>query len=168
MRSDTLQREGGEPVREVAVDAQALRANQLGVSAFPPTSPEIEARIRAATVKIKPHEASFSAQMEHMLHGGMYARTARIAPAMAFTSVLIKLPTVVIVHGECCVYLNGKWEPMSGYQVLAASAHRIQAYVTFSETEITMLFPSDAKTVEEAEREFTDEADELLSRRSTQ
>lgn len=84
---------------------------------------------------------------------------------MAFTSVLIKIPTVVIVHGECCVYLDGKWEPMSGYKVLPASAHRIQAYVTFSETSITMLFPSTAKTVEEAEAEFTDEAAELHSRR---
>ena len=104
--------------------------------------------------------------MEHLLHAGMYARTARVAPGMGFTSVMIKIPTVVIVHGECCVYIDGKWEPMSGYRVLAASGHRIQAYATFSETEITMLFPSNAKTVEEAEAEFTDEAADLHSRRS--
>jgi hypothetical protein len=104
--------------------------------------------------------------MEHKLHAGIYARTARVPAGMAFTSVMVKIPTVVIVHGDCCVFVDGKWEPMSGYRVISASAHRIQAYATFSETEITMLFPSQAKTVEEAEREFTDEADELLSRRS--
>lgn len=124
--------------------------------------------IREASAKIRPHEASFRCKMEHHLHGGMYARTARVAPNMAFTSVMIKIPTLVIVHGECCVFVDGKWHIMSGYNVLAASAHRIQAYATFgeNETEITMLFPSAAKTVEEAEAEFTDESEDLLSRRS--
>jgi hypothetical protein len=30
---------------------------------------------------------------------------------------------------------------------------------------ITMMFPTKARTIEEAEREFTDDADRLLSRR---
>lgn len=104
--------------------------------------------------------------MEHHLHAGMYARTARVAAGMAFTSVMIKIPTLVIVHGECCVFVDGKWHIMSGYNVIKASAHRIQAYATFEETEITMIFPSNARTVEEAEAEFTDESSDLLSRRS--
>jgi hypothetical protein len=85
---------------------------------------------------------------------------------MAFTSVLIKIPTLLIVHGDCAVLAGEKWQELSGYNVIAASAHRIQAYVTFGETEITMIFPSQAQTVGEAEKEFTDEWADLLSNRS--
>ncbi len=84
---------------------------------------------------------------------------------MAFTSVLIKIPTLLVVNGECWVLSGDKWGHINGYAVLPASAHRIQAYVTIEKTEITMIFPSNAKTVEEAEAEFTDESADLLSRR---
>ena len=132
---------------------------------LPPTPPDVEAKIRQAAEKIRPHEGSFKAKMEHVLHGGMYARLARIPGGMAFTSVMIKIPTMLVIHGECCVLAGDKWHILSGYNVLPASAHRIQAYVAMEDTEITMLFPSNAKTVEEAEAQFTDEAADLLSRR---
>lgn len=166
MRSDSLQRADGEPVRETALAVETLPAHELGLSAVPPTPPEVEALVRQATAKIKPYEASFRVKMEHSLHAGMYARTARIAPGMAFTSVMIKIPTLLVVHGDCYVLGGDKWHTLSGYNVIPACAHRIQAYVTIGETEITMLFPSNAKTVEEAEAEFSDEAADLLSRRN--
>jgi hypothetical protein len=50
--------------------------------------------------------------------------------------------------------------------VIQASAGRKQIYVTTEPTEITMVFPSSAKTVEEAEDEFSDESANLLSRRA--
>lgn len=103
--------------------------------------------------------------MEHVLHGGMYARTCRVPGGMAFTSVLIKIPTVLVIHGDCQVCFGDQWLTLSGYNVFAASAHRMQAYVTLGETEITMVFPSNAKTVEEAEAQFTDEWADLLSQR---
>jgi hypothetical protein len=138
----------------------AVTANVL-----PPAPPEVEALIRQATAKIKPHEGSFRAQMEHVLHGGMYARTCRVPGGQAFTSVLIKIPTIIAVHGDCCVCAGDGWRILSGYNVLPASSHRIQAYVTVGDTEITMFFPSDAETVEQAEAQFTDEWADLLSRR---
>ena len=64
------------------------------------------------------------------------------------------------------VVVGDKWRFLEGYNVVPASAGRIQAYVTFTETAITMLFPSKAETKEEAEAEFTDEAADLLSRRT--
>jgi hypothetical protein len=85
---------------------------------------------------------------------------------MAFTSVMIKIPTIVIVSGDCAIFAGERWQTVSGYEVILASEHRIQAYVTLAETAITMLFPTDAKTVEEAEAQFTDEAADLLSRRT--
>lgn len=163
MHSDLVQRESGEPVREADVSVEAVPAHKFDL---PPTPAYIEKLIRQASEKIKPHESSFRCEMEHNLHAGMYARTARVAPGMAFTSVMIKIPTLVIVHGECCVFVDGEWNILSGYNVLEASAHRIQAYATFGDTQITMIFPSNAKTVKEAEQEFTDEAADLLSRRT--
>ena len=103
--------------------------------------------------------------MEHVLHGGMYARTARVPAGQAFTSVLIKIPTMIVMHGECCVFAGDKWRFLKGFNVIPASAKRIQAYATIEDTEITMLFPSNAKTIEEAEAQFTDEWKDLLSRR---
>ena len=141
--------------------------NALDLSkVLPPTPPEIQSKIRQATEKIKPYEATFRVRMSHVLHAGMYARTASIDAEMAFTSVLIKVPTILIVKGECAVYAGDKWHLLSGYNVIAASAGRMQAYVTFSESEITMVFPTQAKTVEEAENEMSDEAENLLSRRA--
>jgi hypothetical protein len=49
--------------------------------------------------------------------------------------------------------------------VIPASAGRKQVFVSRSTVTITMLFPTLARTVEEAEAEFTDEAAGLLSRR---
>jgi hypothetical protein len=139
--------------------------NDLILSVLPPTPPEIAEKIRNATEKIKPSEHTFQAQMEHVLHAGTYARTARVGAGMAFTSVLIRIPTLVIVHGHCCVVSGDKWRMLDGYNVLQAAAGRIQAYVTLGETEITMIFATEATTIEQAEAEFTDEADGLLSRR---
>ena len=102
----------------------------------------------------------------HLLHAGMYARTIRIPAGVVLTGALIKLPTVLIVSGDCTVFI-GEDEPMrlSGYHVLPASAGRKQAFLAHLDTDLTMLFPSRAQTVDEAEAEFTDENHLLLSRK---
>jgi len=104
---------------------------------------------------------------EHILHAGMYARTVRLDARVAIVSVLIKVPTVLTVNGKCRVFAGDAWRDFDGYNVMPAQAGRKMIYVTFSPTEITMVFPSKAKTVEEAEREFTDEGSLLLSRQSS-
>lgn len=101
---------------------------------------------------------------DHVLHAGMYARTIRLAARVAITSVLIKIPTMIVVHGTCRVSAGDSWRVLDGFNVIPASAGRKMIYVTATPTEITMIFPSNAKSVEEAEREFTDDADMLLSR----
>ena len=133
--------------------------------ALPPTTPEIIEKIALVEARIKPHESTLKVTMEHSLHAGMYARTCRLAPWMVITSVLIKIPTLLIVNGDCVVLAGDKWHEIKGYNVIPASAGRKQIYVTREETEITMVFPSNAKTVEEAEREFTDEYENLFTTR---
>lgn len=143
-------------------------ANQIErlTDMVPATPPDVENLIRIATAAMRPHERSFQVEMEHVLHAGMYARTCRVPGLQRFTSVMFKIPTLIVVHGDCLVAVGDEWRRMRGYHVVKASAHRMLAYITIADTEITMLFPSNATTVEEAEAEFTDEAADLLSRRS--
>lgn len=100
----------------------------------------------------------------HLLHAGMYARSITIPAGVALTGALIKRATVLIVNGEVVVATGDGNLHLVGYHVLPASAHRKQAFVAHTDTQLTMLFPTSAKTVEEAEAEFTDEADLLFSR----
>jgi hypothetical protein len=55
--------------------------------------------------------------------------------------------------------------PLEGYNVFSAAAGRKMAFVALSNTSMTMLFATQAKTVAEAEAEFTDEVDMLMTRR---
>jgi len=103
---------------------------------------------------------------EHLLHGGMYSRTIRIPADSVITGAYIKVPTVLIVHGDADVLTGDRWVSLSGYGVLAGSAFRKQVFVTRSAVEMTMVFATQAKTVEEAERELTDEYDMLMSHNS--
>lgn len=104
---------------------------------------------------------------EHVIHAGLYARTVRLPAATMITGALVKLATLLIVQGDAVAYI-GDDAPLRlrGYSVLPASPGRKQAFVAIEPTSITMMFPTRARTVEEAEREFTDELDLLLSRRA--
>lgn len=107
-----------------------------------------------------------SLHTDHVLYAGMYARTICLAPDTVLTGALIKIPTVLIVSGDVLVYAGGD-QPrrLVGYHVLSAAAWRKQAFIAVGETHITMVFATQATTVEQAEVEFTDEADRLMSRR---
>lgn len=104
-------------------------------------------------------------EMQHVLHAGMYARTVRIPPGVMITGVLIKIPTLLIAQGDMVVYVGEEMRELSGYSILPASAMRKQAFVAQSEVFLTMVFPTDAKNVRDAEDEFTDEADLLMTRK---
>jgi len=103
---------------------------------------------------------------EHLFHGGMYARTVRIPAQSVITGTLLNIPTILIIHGNAKVLTNAGWIEIEGYAVLPGSAGRKQAFVALSTVEMTMVFPTQAKTVEDAERECTDEFEKLISRRS--
>lgn len=131
---------------------------------LPATDPETLGRIREVESKMK-LMPQIDVRTEHVLHAGMYARTVKLEAGQAIVGVLIKIPTILVVNGHCAVYANGRWNPIIGYHVIQAEAGRKQMFVAFKQTELTMLFRTEAKTLQEAEAEFTDEADNLLSRR---
>lgn len=102
---------------------------------------------------------------DHVLHGGMYARTICIPAGVVLTGVFIRVPTLLVFDGNATVNASDDATTLVGYHVLAASAHRRQAFLAHADTRLTMVFATQAKTVAEAEDEFTDEAHLLFSRK---
>lgn len=103
----------------------------------------------------------------HALHAGMYARTIRIPAGTLLTGALIRVPTMLIVNGHVSVFTGAdRALHLRGYNVVPASAGRKQVFYAVEDTDLTMLFPTAARTIAEAEAEFTDEADKLMTRRN--
>lgn len=128
------------------------------------TSPKIVEKLTAAqNLMLKMEQVSI--HTDHVLHAGMYARTITMPPATPLVGALIKIPTLVITVGDGHVYVDGTWQPVRGYRVLPACKGRKQAFYSTGPLIITMIFRTSARTVEEAEREFTPEHELLLSRR---
>ena len=100
----------------------------------------------------------------HLIHGGMYARTILMPKGVAMTGVLVKRPTTLVLIGDVLVYTGDGVLHLQGQQVIPASAWRKQAFMANEDTWLTMIFPTSATTVEQAEREFTDEVGLLMSR----
>lgn len=103
----------------------------------------------------------------HTFHAGMYARTVKLPANTIMSGALIKIPTIVIVDGHCLIYIGDETRQLNGYHVISGSANRKQAFLSFKDTYITMIFPTNAKTVEEAEMEFTDEYESLMTRKES-
>lgn len=140
--------------------------NKLSVAAdmLPAPSPEALERIQEIERRVRKRK-QIEIQTEHIIHGGMYSRTVRLLPGMAIVGVTIKVSTLLIVNGDTLVLTGDKWERLTGYHILTGSAGRKGVFVAVGPTELTMICASKAKTVEEAEADFTDEGDNLLSRR---
>lgn len=110
-------------------------------------------------------EARVEFVTRHTLHAGIYSRTITVPAGTAFVSALMKIPTTVIINGDCDIFLDDDVRIRAhGHRVMIGRAGRKQAYHTHRETSITMCFATQARTVEDAEKEFTDEHEQLSSR----
>lgn len=111
------------------------------------------------------HLSQVDIPVDHFLHAGLYQRTIMIPAGIVLTGALIKIQTLLIVQGDAIVYVEGGPLELHGYHVLPAEAGRKQAFVALTDTHLTMVFPTAAGTVEDAEREFTNEYERLQNRR---
>jgi predicted TIM-barrel fold metal-dependent hydrolase len=127
---------------------------------LPATPADQSARIERFTELLKQGE-QIPIATHHVLHAGLYSRTITIPAGVYLTGVLVKIPTLVIVNGHCAISEIGV---LRGNHVLPACAGRRQAYRAYEDTHVTMIFATSAKTVEEAEAEFTNETEILMSR----
>lgn len=95
--------------------------------------------------------------IEHFIHEGVYYRTCKVPKDTAIIGAFIKIPTTVVVSGDCYVTLGNTIGRLEGYNVIKAEAGRRQAFRAVEDTYITMCFKTGSTDVKEAEKEFTDE-----------
>lgn len=101
----------------------------------------------------------------HTIHGGIYTRTIELLEGQALVGALIKIPTTLIFNGHIRLLVGDEVRDIVGYRVVSASGMRKQVMTAVQDSVITMMFKTDARTVTEAEDEFTDDAESLMSRR---
>lgn len=123
----------------------------------PPMTPEAILCVREIEEFFLASQPQIDLKMEHRFHAGMYARTCRIPAGFIITGALIKIATMLVIDGDCYIWLGGEGRHIQGRAIVNASAGRKQAFRAAADTWITMLFTTQAKTAPEAEREFTDE-----------
>ncbi|WP_231602304.1 hypothetical protein [Herbaspirillum chlorophenolicum] len=152
------------------IESRALTAPQPAELAV--VSPCLPAMAPAAIEKVRRLEALSLEQCEqvefptaHLIHGGMYARTLHMSAGTVLTGALLKIPTVLIVAGDCAVFIGEETIELRGYNVLPGSAGRKQVFLAHTDVDMTMFFPSKAGSVGEAEQEFTDEYEMLMTHR---
>lgn len=95
----------------------------------------------------------------------MYARTIRMPAGTAAVGTLIRVPTLLIVSGTCALtreIASTNFRAITSWR--ARSTGKQMAWA-LEDTEITMIFATQAKTVDEAEREFTVEFEQLQNRK---
>jgi len=102
---------------------------------------------------------------EHAFHAGIYTRTIKLPAGVALAGVTIKIPTVLIISGDVLTYGDNGTTRLTGYHVTLGQPGRKQAFVALSDTWMTMMFATDAQDVDAAERQFTDEFENLGSLR---
>jgi hypothetical protein len=103
---------------------------------------------------------------EHLLHGGMYARTIRLEPETLMNGSLIKLATILIIQGSCAVVIGDRVVELVGYNVIPGCVGRKQSFVTRGPVEMTMIFSTQAENITKAEDEVFAEAGQLISRKN--
>lgn len=144
---------------------------ELALSATGIAATRIAAMSRDAIEQVRRLEGAALAlpqvpiETTHVLHAGLYARTIRVPAGVLITGALIKIATLVIVDGDVLMHVEGGPVRLEGHHVLPAAAGRKQAFLARADTHITMIFATAARSVAEAEREFTDEIDSLASHR---
>ena len=104
-------------------------------------------------------------ETEHAFHAGTYARTIKIPAGVVLTGAVIKIPTLLVFNGDAVVYRDDGPVRVTGHHVFLGAAGRKQAFLAIGDTFLTMVFATNAATIEEAEAEFTDDAARLMSRK---
>jgi hypothetical protein len=99
---------------------------------------------------------------EHWIHGCIYKRAVLIPVNQLVTGVLIKVPTYLTIVGNVTMYTSKGPVEFNGVNVVPGSIGRASAFLTNSVVWMSMEFSTKAKTVEDAQKEFTDEVDMLV------
>jgi hypothetical protein len=135
----------------------------VAIAEIPPTTAEELAQLKPGIEKMM-EAPQVEIKTKSFIHAGIYCRTCMVPKGVALAGALIKIPTVVTVSGDAAMTCAGKTVRLKGTHIFRASAGRRQIFVAYEDTVISMAFATSAKTLLEAEAEFTDETDLLMSR----
>jgi hypothetical protein len=149
----------------VEISASTLPEAPQNAPSLPAMSPAAIEKVRVLEQFSLDHCEQVEFETEHMIHGGLYARTLHMKAGQVLTGALLKIATTLIVAGDCAVFIGTETIELRGYAVLPGSAGRKQVFLAHTDVSMTMLFPTTATTVEEAERAFTDEYALLMTNR---
>ena len=83
-------------------------------------------------------------ETHHTFHAGAYARTVKIPAGVVMTGVLMRIPTILILAGDCLLYGADGPIHYSNYNVLTGNAGRKQACAAITDTHATMIFATSA------------------------
>lgn len=103
--------------------------------------------------------------IEHLVHGGMYARTALIPANTVLTGAQTNADNICVVCGDITVTTDDGVKRLTGFHVLPASAGAKRAGLAHADTWWTMLARTDLQDVSDIEEALTGEADLLQTRR---
>lgn len=138
------------------------------MNALTAPSPALVAPDQGTLAVLRDLDAAMLAQpqaaivIDHLIHGGMYARTAHVPADKVVSGVVLSRATVLVLQGDVTVFTGTETVRLTGFHVLPGSAGRKQLFRTHSETHMTMVLPSGARSVDEAEHDFTDEPELLM------
>ena len=102
----------------------------------------------------------------HVIHGGMCARTILIPAGVVLTGALTNCDNVCIVCGDITVTTDEGPQRLAGYHVLPAKAGAKRAGVAHADTWWTTIHRTDLTNIADIENEMTDESAGLGSRRN--
>lgn len=135
--------------------------NDVSEYRFSPVSKECHERIERFADWLRPIAKPDGILMQERLHAGCYVRTAFIPKDFVVVSEEIRCDTVLIVSGDCIFTDTDKAVRIDGYKVLLGARGRQSLIRTLSDTYLTMIFATDAKTFEEAQKEFCSDPSRL-------
>ena len=101
----------------------------------------------------------------HVIHGGMCARTILFPAGVVLTGALTNCDNVCIVCGDITVTTDEGPQRLAGYHVLPAKAGAKRAGVAHADTWWTTIWPTSLTEIEAIEDEFTNESALLQTRR---
>lgn len=136
------------------------------VTNIPSTSKDIDLYLMSKACDLADKGNLINPPVEHWIENGVYYR-ATFYPAYSIAiSCMIKVPTTIVVAGNCLVTVGDHVEHLLGIRRIEASANRRVAYKTLDGgVFILMYFKTSATTVEDAEHEMTDEYSLLTNHR---
>lgn len=103
-----------------------------------------------------------SIDVYNTIHSGVYTRSVFVKKGTIIVGALIKIPTTIIISGNCNVLVGKDVYNINGYDVITAKADRKQVFTAIEDTFITMIFKTDHRDIDSVEKQFTDDYDKLM------